>query len=85
MELFQKTAAELSGMLKNKEISAVELTQSVLARTKAVDEKVGCYITLTEESALAQAAAVDAKRAAGEPVRAKNRKTAAGLQARRLC
>ena len=66
MELFQKTAAELSGMLKNKEISAVELTQDVFARTKAVDAKIGCYITLTEETALGQAAAVDAKRAAGE-------------------
>ena len=66
MELFKKTAAELSGMLKSKEISAVELAQDVLARTKAVDEKVGGYITVTEETALAQAAAVDAKRAADE-------------------
>ena len=66
MELFKKTAAELSGMLKSKEISAVELAQDVLARTKAVDEKVGGYITVTEETALAQAAAVDAKRAAGK-------------------
>ena len=66
MELFKKTAAELSGMLKSKEISAVELAQDVLARTKAVDEKVGGYITVIEETALAQAAAVDAKRAAGE-------------------
>lgn len=66
MELFQKTAAELSGMLQRKEISAVELTQDVLARTKAVDGKVGCYITLTEETALQQAAAVDARRATGD-------------------
>lgn len=66
MELFQKTAAELSGMLQNKEISALELTQDALARTASVDGKVGGYITLTAESALAQAAAVDAKRAAGE-------------------
>ncbi|MBR3866975.1 MAG: Asp-tRNA(Asn)/Glu-tRNA(Gln) amidotransferase subunit GatA [Butyricicoccus sp.] len=65
MELFRKTAAELSGMLQAKEISAVELTQDVLARTGAVDDKIGGYITLTEDAALAQAAAVDAKRAAG--------------------
>ncbi len=66
MNLYQKTAAELSGMLQSREISAVELTQDVLARTAAVDEKVGGYITLANETALAQAAAIDAKRAAGE-------------------
>ncbi len=70
MELFKKTAAELSGMLQSKEISAVELAQDVLARTKAVDDKVGSYITVTEEAALAQAAAVDAKRASGEALSA---------------
>jgi len=65
MELFKKTASELSELLAKKEISAVELAKDVLERTKAVDDKVGAYITVAEESALAQAAAVDAKRAAG--------------------
>ena len=41
-----------------------------MARTGAVDEKVGAYITVTEETALAQAEAVDAKRAAGESLSA---------------
>ena len=66
MELYQKTAAELSAMLKNKEVSSVELTKAVFARTAEVEDKVGAYITLTEEKALADAAAIDAKRAAGE-------------------
>ncbi len=66
MELYQKTAAELSEMLKNKEVSSVELTRAAFARTAAVEDKVGAYITLTEEKALEAAAAVDAKRAAGE-------------------
>lgn len=66
MELYQKTAAELSAMLKNKEVSSVELTKAAFARTAAVEDKVGAYITLTEEQALATAEAVDAKRAAGE-------------------
>lgn len=66
MELYQKTAAELSAMLKNKEVSSVELTKAAFARTAAVEDKVGAYITLTEEQALAAAEAVDAKRAAGE-------------------
>lgn len=66
MELYQKTAAELSAMLKNKEVSSVELTKAAFARTAAVEDKVGSYITLTEDKALADAQAVDAKRAAGE-------------------
>lgn len=66
MELFKKTATELSSMLKAKEISAVELTNDILARTEAVESKVQGYITLTADTARKQAEAVDAKRAAGE-------------------
>lgn len=70
MKLFKKTAAELSELLAKKEISAVELTRDVLARTEAVEDKVGGYVTVTAEQALAQAEAVDAKRAAGESLSA---------------
>ena len=66
MELFKKTATELSSMLKAKEISAVELTNDILARTEAVESKVQGYVTLTADAARKQAEAVDAKRAAGE-------------------
>ena len=66
MALYEKTAAELSAMLAKKEVSAVELAQDVFARTKAVEDKVQGYVTLTEESALAQAAEIDKRRAAGE-------------------
>ncbi|MGN1014383.1 MAG: Asp-tRNA(Asn)/Glu-tRNA(Gln) amidotransferase subunit GatA [Butyricicoccus sp.] len=66
MELYRKTASELSAMLQKGEISSVELVQDMYARTDAVEEQVGAYITQTRESALAAAAAVDAKRAAGE-------------------
>lgn len=66
MELFKKTATELSSMLKAKEISAVELTNDILARTEAVESKVQGYVTLTADAARKQAETVDAKRAAGE-------------------
>lgn len=66
MELFKKTATELSSMLKAKEISAVELTNDILARTEAVESKVQGYVTVTADAARKQAEAVDAKRAAGE-------------------
>ena len=66
MELFKKTAAELSDLLMKKEISAVELAKDVLARTEAVEAKVQGYVTVTVDAALERAATVDAKRAAGE-------------------
>ena len=66
MELFKKTATELSSMLKAKEISAVELTNDILARTEAVESKVQGYVTVTADAARKQAETVDAKRAAGE-------------------
>ena len=66
MALYEKTASELSELLGKKEISAVELAKDVFARTKAVEDKVQGYVTVTEEAALAQAEAVDRKRAAGD-------------------
>ena len=66
MEMYQYTAAELSSMLKKKECSAVEVTESVLGRIHAVDDKVGAFITVTEELALQKAKQVDEKRVAGE-------------------
>ena len=53
-------------MLKNKEISSVELTKTVFDRIKAVDDKVHAYVTLNEEQALKTAAEIDEKRANGE-------------------
>ena len=64
--LWKKSAAELSTMLKNGECSSVELTKSVFGRISETEDKVAAYVSLCEESALAKAAEVDAKRAAGE-------------------
>ena len=65
-ELYFKTIAELADMLGAKKISSVELTGSVIARTKAVDERVKAFNSFDEEDALAHAAASDARRAAGQ-------------------
>lgn len=70
MALYEKTASELSELLGKKEISAVELAKDVFARTKAVEDKVQGYVTVAEEAALAQAEAVDKKRASGEELSA---------------
>ena len=50
MALYEKSALQLSAMLKNKEISSVELTKSVFERISQVEDKVEAYITLDEEN-----------------------------------
>ncbi len=66
MELYQKTAAELSKLLASKEVSAVELLQNVMARTDAVEDQVKGYVTVTRDAAMESAKKVDAQRMAGE-------------------
>ena len=68
MELYEYTAHELAGLLREKRASAKEITQSVFQRIRAVEGLVDAYISLSEESALEQAAAVDEKIAIGEPL-----------------
>ncbi|GAX48290.1 Asp-tRNA(Asn)/Glu-tRNA(Gln) amidotransferase subunit GatA [Pseudolactococcus reticulitermitis] len=53
------TIKALHDKLVNKEISAVELTQATLKAIKDREGKVDSFITITEEAALAQAAAID--------------------------
>lgn len=66
MELYKKTASELSKMLKNKEVSSEEILKDVFSRTDNVEDKVGSYITLTKENAIKKSQEVDKKIAAGE-------------------
>ena len=56
-----KTIDELHELLVKKEISALELTKATLEDVKSREDAVDSFITVTEEVALAQAAAVDAK------------------------
>ena len=59
MELYQYKIHELHDKLLKKEISAVEITKSVLKRANAVEDKIKAYITRTDDFALSQAEAVD--------------------------
>ncbi len=65
-ELLRKSAAEQSKALKNKEVSAVELTKAAIERTKSLEEKLGAFNSLTEDIALDTAKKVDEKIAKGE-------------------
>ena len=61
-----KTIAELSQDLQSKKISSLELTQFYLNRIKELDKDLNCFITVTEDEALAAAKAADEKIASGQ-------------------
>src|SRR5688572_4391348 len=65
-ELFYRSIGELAATLDAREVSAVELTRAVIARTKAIEPRIRAFNSFDESDALAQAAASDARRAAGE-------------------
>ncbi|MCG8910648.1 Asp-tRNA(Asn)/Glu-tRNA(Gln) amidotransferase subunit GatA [Pseudomonas sp. DP-17] len=64
--LHQLTLAEVARGLADKQFSAQELTTALLARIQQLDPQLNSFITVTEESALAQAKAADERRAKGE-------------------
>ncbi|MGV1100810.1 Asp-tRNA(Asn)/Glu-tRNA(Gln) amidotransferase subunit GatA [Thiovibrio sp. JS02] len=66
MELHSLTIHALQDLLARKEVTAVEITRSVLDRIEAVEPRVNAFITLDGEGALAQAAEADARRGRGE-------------------
>ena len=59
MQLYELTAHELHEKLKAREITSVEVTESVYDRIGGVEEQIKGYITLTREIAFEQAAAAD--------------------------
>ena len=61
MTFNHKSIDELHDLLVNKEVSALELTKATLEDIKEREEAVGSFITVTQEEALAQAAAIDEK------------------------
>ena len=68
MELCYLTAHEIHDLLIKREVSAVEVAESVFQRIDKVEDVIHSYITLTRESALATAAAVDKKINSGEEI-----------------
>jgi aspartyl-tRNA(Asn)/glutamyl-tRNA(Gln) amidotransferase subunit A len=64
--MHQLTLAALSRALARREFSSAELARACLDRCVRYNPDLNCFITLTEERALAQAAAADARRQRGE-------------------
>jgi aspartyl-tRNA(Asn)/glutamyl-tRNA(Gln) amidotransferase subunit A len=66
MSLIKKTAAELGELIASGEASAVEVAQAHLDRIAAVDGRVNAFLHVDPDKVLAQARAVDERRARGD-------------------
>ncbi|MBV4530132.1 Asp-tRNA(Asn)/Glu-tRNA(Gln) amidotransferase subunit GatA [Pseudomonas sp. SWRI107] len=64
--MHQLSLAEIARGLADKSFSSQELTGALLSRIKQLDPQLNSFITVTEQQALDQARAADARRAAGE-------------------
>ncbi|MDD9300880.1 MAG: Asp-tRNA(Asn)/Glu-tRNA(Gln) amidotransferase subunit GatA [Desulfobacter sp.] len=73
MDLHTLTIAQAQKLLSDKAISSVELTAALLERINAHDKRIGAFITVDPESALAQA------RAADEQIAKQDQKTFTGI------
>jgi aspartyl-tRNA(Asn)/glutamyl-tRNA(Gln) amidotransferase subunit A len=65
VELYDVSIEEAHRLLKRKEISSSELTRAALGRIGAVEDRLGAFLTVTADEALAQAADADRAIAAG--------------------
>lgn len=65
MELYQKTAHELSDMLRRREVSSEELTRSVMNRIMEAEPKVQAYVTVMGDDAMKMAREADKAIASG--------------------
>ena len=66
MPITDMTIKDMAEALGKKEFSAAEATQAHLERIDAYDDKIGSFLNVTREKALAAARASDARRAKGE-------------------
>jgi len=68
MSLIEKTAAELLALQAAKQASAAEVADAFLAAVRDREPKLHAFMTVDEADVRKQAAAIDAKRAAGRPL-----------------
>jgi aspartyl-tRNA(Asn)/glutamyl-tRNA(Gln) amidotransferase subunit A len=68
MSLIEKTAAELLAMQADGKASAVEIADAFLVEARAREPKLRSFMLLDDDMVKRQAAATDAKRAAGQPL-----------------
>jgi aspartyl-tRNA(Asn)/glutamyl-tRNA(Gln) amidotransferase subunit A len=66
MDYFSLTISELNDLYKKGEVTAEEVTKSLLQRIETVDKKINSYISVMGERALERAVEVDKKIASGD-------------------
>ncbi|MDO5713029.1 MAG: Asp-tRNA(Asn)/Glu-tRNA(Gln) amidotransferase subunit GatA [Tissierellia bacterium] len=66
MELLDLKACEIPGLVKDKKVKALDITNAYLKHIEENDETLNAYITVTKQLALEQAKNVDAKVESGE-------------------
>jgi aspartyl-tRNA(Asn)/glutamyl-tRNA(Gln) amidotransferase subunit A len=66
VKLHELSLQKAQQLLKDKEISSTELTRAVLERIHAVEDRVGAFITVSDDMALGQAEAADKRISAGD-------------------
>jgi len=65
-EIIYMSAAKLAGLIRNKQVSAVEAVQAYIDRQLKVNDRLNAVVTNCYERALTEAKALDAKAAKGE-------------------
>jgi aspartyl-tRNA(Asn)/glutamyl-tRNA(Gln) amidotransferase subunit A len=68
MSLFEKTAAELLALQAEGKASAAEIADAFLAEARAREPKLHSFMLLDDGAIKSQAAAIDARRKAGQPL-----------------
>src|SRR5580693_3629747 len=81
-ELMFRDPAELAALVRSGELSARELVSASLERIGALDPRLGAFVQVDGDGALAAAAAIapgDERPFAGVPIAIKNNRAVAGL------
>ncbi len=65
-ELFEQSIRELSGLIRSRKLSSVELTRAYLDRIHRLEHTLHAFVALHDEDAFTQAAMCDARLAKGE-------------------
>jgi aspartyl-tRNA(Asn)/glutamyl-tRNA(Gln) amidotransferase subunit A len=68
MSLIELSATELRRRLLAGEVSSREITEAYLHQIQAADEQIGAFLTVDPDRSLAQAKAIDERRATGKPL-----------------
>jgi len=66
MQLYELTVGQAAKLLRDRDVTSSEITRAVLGRIDACDGRIGAYLAVTADLALAQAAAADQAIARGE-------------------